>query len=239
MFSSLVFFRFHPLFSSPFCALSPHSSMNLHSLPPLHLSYPPLYPILTSNSLSLIPPHSLAPFWPSPFWAFQPPTSVFQPLICNHLARLSSLSANHSQACTRSSAQVSPILHHFTISFLKNCHNRQPAWHIAQILFSCPFTPLLLPLSSITFSSPLQFHPVQCQIPSVPFLLPSILFPPLQFLPKLRNFANPCPTCLFNSVPSGQLLCPFACPPHCPPRASTHIAMSCSVALRAQPKRGR
>ena len=243
MCSSLVFFRLHPPFSSPFFALSPHS-INPHSLPPLHFSYPPLYPIPTSNSLSLIPPRSLAPCWPSSIWAFQPPTSAFQPLICAHLASLSSLSADHSQACTRSSAQVrphaSPIHYQFPQKLPQS--STRLAYQLPKSSFSCPFTLLLLPLSSITFeilSSPLQLRPVQCQIPLVPFFPPSILFSPLQFSPKLRNFANPCPTCWLNSVPSGQLLSPFAYPPHCPPRASTHVARSCSVASRAQPKRGR
>ena len=92
MFSSLLFFRLHPLFSNPFFALSPHS-INPHSLPPLHFSYPPLYPILTSNSLSLIPPHSLAPVWPFPIWAFQPSIPAFAPLICVYLSPLFSLSS--------------------------------------------------------------------------------------------------------------------------------------------------
>ena len=157
MFSSLVFFRFHPLFSNPFFALSPHSPINPHSLPPLHFSYPPLYPILTSNSLSLVPPHSLAPFWPSPFWAFQPPTSVFQPLICNHQAPLSSLSANHSQACTRSSAQVRPHTSPFHYQFPQRLPHSST--HLAYRLPKSSFRALLLPFYFHFHQSPLKFCP--------------------------------------------------------------------------------
>ena len=242
MCSSLVFFRLHPPFSSPFFALSPHS-INPHSLPPLHFSYPPLYPILTSNSLSLIPPHSLAPFWPSPFWAFQPPTSVFQPLICNHQAPLSSLSANHSQACTRSSAQVRPHTSPFHYQFPQRLPHSST--HLAYRLPKSSFRALLLPFYFHFHQSPLKFCPALFNsaqsnakflwFPSSRLRVSFLLF---KFHPNFEFSQIPAPlVCLIPSL-LASYFAHFAYPPHCPPRTSTHIAMSCSVASRAQPKGG-